>query len=112
MSEKLNLKLEIYLPAKYDSDGDFQQDLLHKLVRKFGGLTILPNNYGIWLKPERKHRTRVVYDKITIIRIYTTEAFFYQNKGIDAFFNAIEQIKAFLKQNSIAYTINDKMEFY
>lgn len=109
MSEKLDLKLEIYLPAKYESEGNFQQDLIHKLKNTFGGVTILPNNHGIWL-----NNKETVYDDITIIRIFTTKVQF-NNPLLAlrlAFYTAIEQIREHYRQSCIAFTINDVMEFY
>jgi len=119
MSEKLDLKLEIYLPAKYDLNDKFQRDLVNKLTETFGGLTILPNNYGTWLKSEKDSEIKslthhkIIHDNITILRIYTTKR--SRNLNIDSvhvFYKTIERIKEYYDQNSVAFTINDVMEFY
>jgi len=53
------------------------------------------------------------YDNITIVRIYTSKGFWcYNPKAQSLFYDIIAYIKEKLKQSCIAYTINDKMDFY
>jgi len=104
MSEK-QLKLEIYLPAECNLLDKFQREILIKLTKVFGGTTIIPNCLGTW-----KNQNEIEYDAITIIRIYTTLTWF--KECAITFYSSIEDIKKHYKQSSIAFTINDAMEFY
>ena len=104
MSEK-QLKLEIYLPAEYNSLDKFQREILIGLTKAFGGTTIIPNCLGTW-----KNQDKIEHDAITIIRIYTTLTWF--KECAITFYSSIEDIKKHYKQSSIAFTINDTMEFY
>jgi len=110
--ETLNLQLKIYLPTIYNPLDHFQRDLLLKLTKTFGGATIYPNNYGTWLKTEKDGEAKVIHDKITVIEIFTTKAFYNTLNGEKDFLDAVKSIKEHFNQNCVAYTVNGKMRFY
>lgn len=112
MPEKLDLKLEIYLPAKYDSDDEFQRNLIRELTETFRGLTIIPNCDGKWVKVDLDGKKHVMHDNITKIEIFSTKAEFNGLEFHKAFYKAIRDIKGHYAQHSVAFTINDAMEFY
>jgi len=116
MSEKLDLKLEIFLPTEFDFTNDYHRSLLDILTREFGGVLVCQNNLGAWLKPTNKSvppsEREIEYDRVSVFRIHTTEAFFKSHSHRAVFYQVIESIKKAYSQTSVAFAINDAMEFY
>jgi len=107
------MKLEIYIPLKLEDLPKFESEIgyniIESLTETFGGTTLIKAN-GTWKNPKTN---LMEYDDITIIRIYCEKGFWFNNpKAQSLFYDIIAYIKEKLNQNSIAYTINDKMDFY
>lgn len=110
MSEKLDLKLEIFIPCDLAKNTTKNREIFKEIaefIKMYGGTTLVYNCKGYW-----KGKGLVEVDDITILRTYTTESFFKHYEHHISFYELIERIKQSLTQECIAFTINDVMEFY
>lgn len=94
---------KIYVPTENEK---IIRDLAKTFSKIFGGCTIIPNCKGFWINSENL----LVEDKITIIEAYSNEL---TKTQIELYLTQIASyIKTKLKQDCVAFCIDNQIYFY
>lgn len=97
--------VKIYVPTE---NSEIIEYLAKMVSEYFGGCTIIPNCLGYWINSEKQ----LVKDKITIIEAYTTENSLTFDQIQIFLIHLASYIKRRLKQESVAYCIDNNIYFY
>jgi hypothetical protein len=97
------MQVKIFIPQ---TDKEYIESIAKSLTRKFGGCTVYQNLKGYWLN---ESTNTIEVDDITVIEIFTKKTESMIRRILSPY---LKQIKFYLKQNCVAYSINNRMLFY
>jgi len=97
------LQIKVFVPSHSKA---IYESIAKELCEYFGGCTIYQNCHGFWHNIESN---TLEHDKITVIEIFTTHSESLIQRILKP---RLKHIKESLKQNCVAYSINDTMYFY
>lgn len=96
--------VKIYVPTERS---DYLKALAKIFSEQFGGCTMIPNCKGFWFNGKKQ----LIEDKITIIESYITQTNL-EEKEIKQILEKIAlDVKRDLKQDCVAFIINEKIYF-
>lgn len=101
------MRIAIYIPTDIDEISAYVEGIAQRLSETFGGCTIVPNCRGFWISKENK----LLKDKIAIAIAYTSDSFDTHPANYRRLINIVFDIKRDLKQESVAYTIDNQIYF-
>lgn len=96
---------KIYVPTENSEIIERIAEYVSKIV---GGCTIIPNCCGFWINSENQ----LVKDKITIVEAYITENSLTKDQLEIYAINLASYVKRKLKQDCVAYCIDNQIYFY
>lgn len=96
---------KIYVPSENDK---ILRALAKRFSEIFGGCTIIPNCKGFWINDQKQ----LIEDKITIIEAYFNEQSLTKSQAQIYLVNIAYDIKRALKQDCVAYCIDNDIYFY
>lgn len=100
------MRIAIYFPSKSEQRipntrfESVRKDVERELIEMFGGLTEYKAK-GFWMDNEGK----TINENVRILEAYT------ETLQHDKFISVIRKIRALLKQESVAYSVNGEMHF-
>ena len=95
---------KIYVPTENEK---ILRDLAERFSKYFGGCTIIPNCKGFWINGENK----LIEDKITIIESYFENSAITEDQAKVFLVNTADFIKRRLKQDSVAFVLDNSIYF-
>jgi len=102
-------KILIFYPLNDDSARLLKDSVVLKLTDLFSGLTVFSGCSGYWINPKTELIER---DNIEVFLILTENKFPSEDtEKLNALRKILAEIKTVLKQNCIAYSIDNRIYF-